>query len=50
MEGQVCAEKGYTGLQENRWPQADECNCPEEIIGHDEGKVGGEEERLVETP
>jgi len=36
-ERQVCADEGYTGLQENHWSEADECSHAEEIIGTDEG-------------
>jgi hypothetical protein len=43
MERQVCAEEGYTRLQENHWSQADECSYAEEIVGDDEGALGGAE-------
>jgi hypothetical protein len=43
MERQVCAEEGYTDLQENNWSQANECSHAEEVVGVDEGVVGSEE-------
>jgi hypothetical protein len=39
-ERQVCAEEGYTGLQESHWSQANECSYAEEVVGIDEGAVG----------
>jgi hypothetical protein len=44
MEEQICAEEGYTCLQEIHCSEADECSSAEEIVSDDEGKVGGEEE------
>jgi len=49
VEGKVCAEEDYTGLQEDHSSQADECSYAEEIVGHDEGKMGREEEGDVDA-
>jgi hypothetical protein len=43
MERQVCAEEGYTDLQESNCSQANECSYAEEIVSDDEGALGGEE-------
>jgi hypothetical protein len=43
MERQVCAEEGYRCFQEIHWSEADECSHAEEIVGDDEGAVGGAE-------
>jgi hypothetical protein len=43
-ETQISAQEKYGRLQENHRSQADECSHAEEIVGDDEGKVGGEEE------
>jgi hypothetical protein len=48
-ERQVCADEGYTGLQENHWSEADECSHAEEVVGNDESKVGGEKEGGVDS-
>jgi hypothetical protein len=40
-EGEGCAKEDCS--EENGWPEADESSHEEEIIGHDEGTVGGEE-------
>lgn len=47
-EGRGKVQKGYRCLQEIHWSQADECSFEEEIIGDDEGEVGGEEEGGVD--
>ena len=44
VERQVCAEEGYTGLQEDHWSQANECSYAEEVVGIDEGALGSEAE------
>ena len=36
MEGKVCS-------QESQKPSSNECRCREEVVGVDEGAVGGEE-------
>jgi hypothetical protein len=41
---QVEAQEGCACLEEVHWSEADECSYAEEIVGDDEGKVGGEEE------
>src|ERR1019366_5726882 len=43
-EGQGKVQKGYRCLQEIHWSQADECSYAEEIVGDDEGTVGGAKE------
>jgi hypothetical protein len=43
-EGQGKVQKGYLCLQEIHWSQADESSFEEEIVGDDEGTVGGEKE------
>jgi hypothetical protein len=43
-ETQTWIQEGYGRLQENHWSKADECRYAEEIVGDDEGAVGGEEE------
>jgi hypothetical protein len=43
-EGQGKVQKGYRCLQETCWSQADECSYAEEIVGIDEGAVGGKKE------
>jgi hypothetical protein len=48
-ERQIWAQKGYGRLQENHWSQADECSHAEEIVGNDEGTVGGAEGQGVST-
>lgn len=42
-EGEAWGQKGYTRLQEIYRPQADEYSHAEEIVGDDEGALGGEE-------
>ena len=42
-EGEAGAQNGYSCLQEIHWSQADEYSHAEEIVGDDEGAVGGEE-------
>jgi hypothetical protein len=43
-ERQVSPQKGRIASQEIHWTPPDERSHAEEIIGDDEGKVGGEEE------
>ena len=40
-ESQAGAQEGRAGREEVHWSEADECSHAEEIIGDDEGKVGG---------
>jgi hypothetical protein len=40
-KGSGCAQESGTCPEENGWPEANECSHEEEIIGHDEGAVGG---------
>jgi hypothetical protein len=44
MGRQVSAEDGRNASQEIHWSPPDESGNEEEVIGDDEGKVGGEEE------
>jgi hypothetical protein len=46
-EGQG-VQKGDACFQEIHRSEADECSHAEEIVGHDEGQVGGEEESSLE--
>ena len=43
-EEQVWIPKDYDCLQEIHCSKADECGHAEEIVGNDEGEVGGKEE------
>jgi hypothetical protein len=40
-EGKGCDKESRASGEENGWPEANECSHEEEIIGHDEGAVGG---------
>jgi hypothetical protein len=42
-ERQIGAQEKFGGLQENHWSPANECSDAEEIVGDDEGAVGGAE-------
>jgi hypothetical protein len=41
VERQVCPQKGRIVSEEIHWSEADECSYAEEIVGDDEGTVGG---------
>jgi hypothetical protein len=43
-KGEGYGKEGRASPEENDWSEADECSHAEEIVGNDEGKVGGEEE------
>jgi hypothetical protein len=48
MGRQVCPHKARSASQESHRSEADERSHAEEIVGDDEGKVGGEEEERIE--
>jgi hypothetical protein len=47
MERQVCAEEGYSGLQEKHSPQVDECSYAEATVRDDEGALGPAEDQGI---
>jgi hypothetical protein len=48
-EKQIWAQEAFGRFQENHRSQADECSHAEEIVGNDEGAVGGAEGQGVGT-
>jgi hypothetical protein len=48
-ESQIWIQKGYRCLQKVQWSEANESSDEEEIVGDDEGEVGGEKEGGVDS-